>query len=193
MDYIRKTIWIGVLLLGIMPLSAQLYRHGLVLSMSKGDVALKTDKSSGRWREYEYKSGFSAGYRLRFNKPAPRSFHYDLDLNAGMKILRSTVYQQVPEYGNMRYGSKSFHYYTSVGGTANCSIIKNLSAGLGVEPSWYFRRGKPDIPLVAKIAYSLKVIDFELSGKYGPVNVLKTDGLQSGKFRDIQCSLFIPF
>ena len=117
-------------------------------------------------------------------------------MNAGVRMLRNAVYQQISGSGFdgfSRYSSRSLKYYTSIGGTANYSIIKNLSAGLGIEPAYYFHYSKFDIPVVAKIACNLKMIGFEISGKYGLMNVLKTEGLQSGKFRDIQCSLFIPF
>jgi hypothetical protein len=117
-------------------------------------------------------------------------------MNAGMRILRNTSYFQDPGYGLSSYGATSYKYYTTIGGTANYSIIKNLSAGLGIEPAYYFYPGKLDIPVVAKIACNFKIIGFEISGRYGLMNVhiLKTEeGLQSGKFRDIQCTLFIPF
>jgi hypothetical protein len=183
-------------------MSAQLSRHGLILNVTKGCVDLKTDNTSVQRKEVDYKSGFSVGYRLRFKKPAIRTFHYDIDANLGARILKSTTYtiydpsegyypydEGYPSVGFGGYSSSPTpKFYTSVGGTVNYSIIKNLSAGLGVEPTYYFRGDdKFDIPVVAKIAYNLKVVEFGISGKYGLMNV------GSGKFREIQFSLFIPF
>jgi hypothetical protein len=123
--------------------------------------------SSPLSRDEKDRTGFSAGYRLRFRQPAARSFHYDMDLNVGTKLLRSHTYLQVPEVGATIYTHNTQNLYTSLTLTANYSIFKNFSAGLGIEPSRYFRLNKYDVPLVAKSAYSLKVTDSEVTGKYG--------------------------
>jgi hypothetical protein len=191
----KKIILAYMLFICVMSVSAQLSRHGLVLNGGIGCVDSKTDKSSVQWQEVDYKSGFSVGYRLRLKKPATQFFHYDIDVNVGAKVLKSTSYTRYPDegyYSNVGYGGYSSSptpkLFTSVVGAANYSIIKNLSAGLGVEPTYYFRGDNNfDIPIVAKIAYSLKVVEFEISGKYGLMNV------KSGKMREIQLSLFIPF
>jgi len=72
-----------------------------------------------------------------------------------------------------------------------------LSVFLGVEPAYSFKAdgisNSFDIPVVAKIAYNLKVVEVGISGKYGLVNVFEMDYLKSGKIREIQLSHFIPF
>ena len=55
------------------------------------------------------------------------------------------------------------------------------------------RKNKFDVPVVAKITYSLKVVEFEVSGKYGLVNVFESPNQTSGKYRELQFALFIPF
>ena len=50
-----------------------------------------------------------------------------------------------------------------------------------------------DIPVVAKIAYNLKVAEVGIYGKYGPLSVFEMDYMKSGKVREIQLSVFIPF
>ncbi len=54
-------------------------------------------------------------------------------------------------------------------------------------------KNKFDIPLVAKVAYDLKVVEVGIVGKYGTVNLFETEYMKSGKIREIQLSLFIPF
>jgi len=191
-------------------LNAQISQHGLLLNGGLGRVDSKSDKRGERWDYIDYKVGMSLGYRLRFNKPAPKSFHYDWDVNVGVKGARvGNWYRiEVPEelkeigYSVAGYpysgvsGGAAFHY-TSMGFTANYSLIKNLSVGLGVEPTYFFKerriKNSFDIPVVAKIAYNLKVVEVGISGKYSPVSVFEMDYMKSGKTREIQLSLFIPF
>ena len=194
----RKKIFICVLIISAMSLSAQLSQHGLVLSGGKGSVNAKIDKSGTNWDEINYKSGLSIGYRLRIKKPAPQSFHYDMDINAGAKFWKSNRYRDDYAY-DRTYMSSTRMFLTSVGITANYSLFNKFSVGLGVEPAYYFRpnmneiKNKFDIPLVAKIAYDLKVVEVGIAGKYGTVNLFETEYMKSGKIREIQLSLFIPF
>ena len=202
---VRKVWLICMLFIGVLSLNAQLYQHGLMLNGGLGRVGSKSDKLGERWDEIDYKVGLSLGYRLRFNKPEPQSFHYDLDINAGVKGARPTkwnVEEWTDEDGNTyaaAYGGSAgaAFPYTSIGFTANYSLIKNLSVGLGVEPVYFFKANEIgnsfDIPVVAKIAYNLKFVEIGISGKYGLTNVFEMDYLKSGKVREIQLSLFIPF
>ena len=163
----------------------------------------KSDKWGDRWDDIDYKLGLSLGYRLRYNKPEPKSFHYDWDVNVGVKGARVANWNRqewIHEDDTLISlgvsGGAAFHY-ASIGFTANYSLIKNLSAGFGVEPVYFFKaeeiRNSFDIPVVAKIAYNLKVVEVGIYGKYGLVNVFEMDYLKSGKIREIQLSLFIPF
>jgi hypothetical protein len=232
-------LFMCMLFISIMYVSAQVAQHGLILNGGLGRVEAKIDKLGERWDDIEYKVGLSLGYRLRFNLPEPKSFHYDLDVNVGVKGARVANWGRIelPEelieagYG-LAYpysgssGGAAFHY-TSIGLTANYSLIKNLSVGLGLEPTYFLNRRIPgtliisdpdgtlgnldfdeisnlesnnrkikssfDIPFVAKIAYNLKVVEVSISGKYSTVSVFETDYLKSGKIREVQLSVFIPF
>jgi len=235
-----KTLLCCVMFVCAISLQAQISQHGLVLNGGLGKVDSKIDKWGERWDDIEYKVGLSLGYRLRFNKPEPKSFHYDWDVNVGVKgarvanwnrielpeELKETGYGVAYPYSGGSVGA-AFHY-TSMGFTANYSLIKNLSVGLGIEPTYFLNRTIPgtfivydpdgtlgnldfneisnfenknrnkiknnfDIPVVAKIAYNLKVAEVGISGKYSPVSVFETDYMKSGKIREIQLSIFIPF
>jgi len=225
-----------MLFFSAMYLNAQISQHGLLLNGGLGRVDSKSDKRGERWDDIEYKVGMSLGYRLRFNKPDSKSFHYDWDINVGVKGVRVANWFriEVPEelkeigYGVADYpyngssGGAAYHY-ASMGFTVNYSLIKNLSVGLGIEPTYFLNRKIPgtfiisdpdgidfddsayfefnkreiknrfDIPVVAKIAYNLKVVEVGISGKYSSVSVFETDYMKSGKIREIQLSLFIPF
>ena len=205
----KRLLLFVMLFVCAMSLSAQLYQHGLLLNGGLGRVDSKSDKWGERWDDIEYKVGLSFGYRLRYNKPEPKSFHYDWDINAGVKGARVANWGKIgvtDEERELGYGAAypyggwsggaAFHY-TSIGFTANYSLIKNLSVGLGVEPTYFFKaneiKNRFDIPVVAKIAYNLKVAEVGIYGKYGPVGVFEMDYMKSGKVREIQLSVFIPF
>jgi len=207
----RKLVVFCALFIGVITVSAQLSQHGLIVNGGIGDEDSKIDFAPGAsWYKLGYKAGFSVGYRLRFNKPSLRSFHYDMDVNIGAKLLKPATY----DYPFSSTGGTTPDFFSSIGGTVNYSFIKNFSIGLGVEPTYYFngtipgsftsterldenrifnRKNKFDIPVVAKIAYNFNGLELGISGKYGMMNVLETEYFKYGKFRDIQLSIFIPF
>ncbi len=206
----KKIILSAVFVLFTAVLSAQVIsRHGLVLNGGIGSLSTTfTDKDLDmKYAQESYKSGYAIGYRFRFNHPAPQRFHYDCDLNFGVKLWNYLYLKKAPDEGNTDYGygyevihdGTAIYGYASIGGTANYSVIKNLSIGLGIEPTYFFMRegqwseNKYDIPLVGKIAYNFNFLEVGISYKYGLMNVLETDFLKSGKFREVQLSLFIPF
>ena len=79
--------------------------------------------------------------------------------------------------------------------------MKKISVGLGVEPTYFFVKNRylyeyktnVDVPIVAKIVYNLKFVEIGIIGKYGLVNLFETEHLKSGKIREVQLSVFIPF
>jgi len=73
----RVVFFICMLFISAISLNVQLYQHGLILNGGLGSVDAKIDKLGKRWDDIEYKVGLSLGYRFRFNKPEPKSFHYD--------------------------------------------------------------------------------------------------------------------
>ena len=211
----KRVVFISILLVSALTASAQLSQHGILLNGGIGSVhggyGRYADPRSfyGEHEDYivdadfEYKSGVSAGYRLRFKMPAPKSFHYDLDLNIGAKFLNyKHDYYKVVTAGD--YFTEEFayslssvnpYYFTSLGGTVNYSFVKNFSAGLGIEPSFYLNRAsknKYDVPIVAKVAYQFRFVEVGITGKFGLTNVLESSYMTRGKYREIQMSLFIP-
>jgi hypothetical protein len=208
----KKFFFTCVLFISVMSLSAQLSQHGPVVNGGIGIMNAKVDKSGNIWTDIENKSGLSVGYRLRFKKPAPQSFHFDLDINAGAKSVKRSTFLGKDGYGtdwwtpdvplsDQYYFYSKLHYYASIGGTFNFSIVKNFSVGLGFEPTRYFYPNDDfmlyrnyDLPVVAKIAYNLKFVEIGITGKYGLFSVTELPReSKKGRFSDIQLSVFVPF
>ena len=228
----RKLVVFCALFIGVMTVSAQLSQHGLVLNGGIGLV--DTELNPGfTWDDYKYKAGISVGYRFRFNRQEPKNFHYDLDVNAGIKFLNAFRYRPYTvsndEESYVIYlpsQGKREDLFISVGGTVNYSIIKNFSIGLGIEPVYFYRHRrhyfkedlsrikdwrdygyevsdlyveekdnnkKFDLPVVAKVAYDFKKFEVGITGKYGLVNVFESPHLKSGRYGELQLSIFIPF
>jgi len=208
--------------MSVISLDAQISQHGLLLNGGIGSVSSQTDKSKDEWTKLDYKFGLSAGYRLRFNMPTLHSFHYDIDVMAGAKFFKPYTYFNTHSGNNYASSGATPDYFTSISGTVNYTLFKNISIGFGLEPSYYFnnklpgtygailnpeqgyypgyfgsnteRKTKFDIPIVAKVSYNLKVVEIGISGKYGLTNVVqKPHSMKSGKNREIQLHLFIPF
>lgn len=153
-----------------------------------------------------YKSNMMLGYRFRvphYDIPA----FLDIDAMAGLDNWSSAYKKkesgQEPNNGlagsYYSYQAQNNYFHAAVGATANYTLFENLSAGIGVAPTYWFYTGgeyssnKFDVPLVAKIGCNLKYFELGLSYKHGLMNSIKTDYIQSGNFRDVQLTLWIPF
>ena len=115
-----------MLFISIIPLSAQIVQHGLVLNGGIGQAKSKLDRSNAEWEDITYEFGASVGYRLRFNMPAARSFHYDLDVSAGTKAKNFYEnYTTIHDGGIHTVGQRSFSTdpVISIGATANYSLV----------------------------------------------------------------------
>jgi hypothetical protein len=208
----KKVLLVCMLFISTMFASAQLSQHGLLLNGGFGSVDVKIDKGSISWDDMEYKGGTSIGYRLRFKKPTFQSFHYDVDVKGGAYFTRNMnwsyfIFEGYPNANGepvniIGFGGSGGHWlssYISLGGTANYTLINNLSVGLGLEPTYIFKPSgneslnKFDIPVTAKIAYNLKFVEVGLYGKYGLMNIMDKTHPQSGKIRELHLSIFIPF
>jgi hypothetical protein len=190
-----------------------------------GGVGCTCTDSIIKWQDTRYIAGISIGYRWRFKMPALKSFHFDADAKVGSSFYSRTKFPQgdppaeIPNgeennywysdgyyygyggfYSNYGYFGNFSNHTISISGTANYSFVKNLSVGLGVEPTFYFQPNKEgiklisyyDLPVVAKIAYNLKFLEIGIYGKYGFINEFETWTMRSGKIREIQLSAFIP-
>ena len=154
--------------------------------------------------DIHYKSNFSIGYRFRIKQPGTSLF-YNLDANLGTKSWQTTVRSLNPRndpsnpYDNILSKEESTQFYlASLSATANYSIYKGLNAGVGLEPAFLIMQTRSndkffDMPLVVKLAYDLGPVELGINYKYGLFDLIKTDDIKSGKFRDLQISLFIPF
>jgi hypothetical protein len=173
---------------------------GLLIGGGLGSISSKYNAGAlqtSRNNDVNYKANVSLGYRFRVPFSDTTLLFADLDANLGLKLWHS------------EYGASSVHpafsenssdiFYTSLSGTLNYSVLENLSIGAGVEPTYYFRfEGEDsskhfDTPIVGKVAYNFDTFEIGFSYKYGLMNVLKTDYLESGKIRDWQISVWIPF
>ncbi|MDR1200082.1 MAG: porin family protein [Tannerellaceae bacterium] len=172
-------------------------KHGLIIGGGMGDIKSELESLPDvKYSDVSYKSGYAIGYRLRL-EPGINPFFVDVDANIGMKTWKSSYSKSLKEPA--LFDASSQYYYVSAGGTFNYSIYRGLSAGVGIEPTYYFyqegetSRNKFDAPLIGKVAYDFGKFELGVSYKHGLTDVIKTDRIKSGKFRDIQLSLFIPF
>lgn len=172
---------------------------GIVVSGGLGSIKTKLKPSvqeEASPYDVDYRYNLSLGYRFRLHAVKTSPFFYDLEAGLGMKYWDSS-YGQVPgEPATLEAGAKMFS--TFVSGTANYTIYKGLSIGAGIQPIYYFSQNggnnkKFDIPIVAKVAYRFKAFEIGLNYKHGLMNTLETKYLKSGKFREYNLSLWIPF
>ncbi|MDR2147429.1 MAG: hypothetical protein LBE91_13315 [Tannerella sp.] len=186
-------------------------QHGLLLGGGKGNISSPIDPSyidgnGGHINGFytNYLGNASLGYRIRINRiKVPKDF-LDIDMNVNAKAWKATEWyrfesSQIPEasgYGDFGMGGTSMMLCFSISSTYNYRIFKGLNAGIGIAPTYFLEnqddRGL-DIPLMVKVGYDFKFLEIGMNYKYGLLNTLKEDFLKSGKFRDWQINLFIPF
>ncbi|MDR3140874.1 MAG: hypothetical protein LBU37_04000 [Tannerellaceae bacterium] len=197
---VKKILLVAITVFCVLTSNAQtIAKHGLILGGGMGDIKSELKSLPDvKYSDLSYKSGYAIGYRLRLT-PGIHPFFIDADANIGMKTWKSTdailidpaSYAVSSQYNYVLVSASSLYYYASVGGTFNYSIYRGLSAGIGVEPTYYFSQGF-DAPLIGKVAYDFGKFELGVSYKHGLADVI-TDRIKAGKFRDIQFSLFIPF
>lgn len=183
-------------------------KSGLILQGGAGNIQSVIEPSAlatSIFYDINYQSYLSVGYRFHIKQSgSPLFFNFDGSL--GMKSWQARFDFLNPEndpsnpYDNvLSHQSSSQYYFASLTGTVNYSIYKGLSSGVGLEPTYLVWRNVGsgqnhfDVPIVARLAYDFGFLELGLNFKYGLMNLIKTDRIQSGKFRDWQFSLFIPF
>lgn len=172
-------------------------KHGIVLGGGLGSInkEYKPFINNVTKGETKYKSSIYIGYKFRMN--SSESFFLDVDLNLGVKMWKSSFKNNKPE--PPIYEASSEYYYISTNGSINYLIYKGLSVGVGIEPTYYFytdgekSKNKFDTPIIGKVAYDFGKFELGIGYKHGLFSPIKTDYFKSGKFRDVQVSLFIPF
>jgi hypothetical protein len=195
---VKKILLVTITVFCVVASNAQtIAKHGLIIGGGIGDIKSELKSLPDiKYSDVSYKSGFAIGYRLRLD-PGIRPFFIDVDANIGAKLWNSSYAKSLMEPAH--YAAASLYYYASAGGTFNYSIYRGLSVGVGVEPTYYFyqegetSKNKFDAPLIGKVAYDFGKFEIGVSYKHGLTDVIKTDRIKSGKFRDIELSLFIPF
>jgi hypothetical protein len=195
---VKKILLVIITVFSVLTSNAQtIAKHGLIIGGGIGDIKSELKSLPDiKYSDVSYKSGFALGYRLRLD-PGIHPFFVDVDANIGMKTWKSSYSKSLMEPAI--FDASSRYYYVSAGGTFNYSIYRGLSAGVGIEPTYYLyqegesSRNKFDAPLIGKVAYDFGKFELGVSYKHGLTDVIKTDRIKSGTFRDIQLSLFIPF
>ena len=171
----------------------QAQEHGPVIGVSLGTFHEKTDAVSSllKGSELHYHVGYS--YRQYFKHK------FALDVTA----LYGT---QGTEYQWYTAGSESYDVkgqYVSLGAVASYECFKNFRVGVGADFAYYLGKIKLpatdntmnhplDIPLVARVSYAVKCVEFQLSYKLGTCNLAKSQSFGKLTSRDLQLSIFVP-
>lgn len=172
---------------------------GIVASGGIGNIKSKlnpsTQATAGSY-DVDYKYNLSLGYRFRLHASEASSFFYDVEAGLGMKYYDYSFGKVPGKPATVDGSAKRFSVYAA--GTANYTLYKGLSIGAGVEPTYYFSQNggnsrKFDIPVIARVAYRFKAFEIGLNYKHGFMNTLKTEHLKSGKFREYNLSIWVPF
>lgn len=175
-------------------------KSGIILVGGRGKISAKVNPTILEKiisNEIDYKSNYALGYRFRFHHSYIPQLFFDADANLGMRIWHSSYIRSYNE--PPIYGASSQWIHISGGTSANYLIGKKFSVGLGLEPTYFISqngeksKNKFDVPIFAKIAYNFSHFELGLSYKHGLLNTIKTDYLDSGRFRDVQLSVWIPF
>lgn len=207
---IKTTLLFLFLLFLSLPVGAQT-QTGLLVGGGSGSFSyggIKARYENMTLRDVDYKLNGFVGYRFRLHPFTSCKAFVDLDASVGVKswdyLYRPILKQQPsdnPQVGGIYFlSSSAYACFASLGGTINYPVYKGLSVGVGVEPVYYFAGYEKedmkhpfDVPFVGKIAYNLKFMELGISYKHGLSNVIETKDFTSGKFRDWQVSVWIPF
>lgn len=193
-----KTIRLALVALFSLVVSVlQAQEHGPVIGTSYGTFYEKdnrvTVKSDG------YKFHYHAGYSYR------QHFKHKIALDVtALYGTQGTDYQyKIYDLGKTDtedFGMKSS--YVSLGAVASYECFKNFRVGVGAEFSWSmtkiseahrsFHTNYGDVPLLARVSYSLKYVELQLSYKQGLFSVIDNPTLGKLKTRDLQLSVFVP-
>jgi len=90
----------------------------------------------------------------------------------------------------------------SIGTVFSYECFSNFRLGVGADVAWYVNRlgastynskkNAIDIPIVARVSYTLKWLELQLSYKQGTCNLMNTSGVGKVTSRNIQFSVFMP-
>ena len=177
---------------------------GLIIEGGKGNTSqvengkiLQEVTDLGSRRNIDYILNAALGYKLRF-KSNEKSF-YDIDFLAGIKKINSDI-ENTGKTDSIFLGYSGRYIFLdfSVSAAYQYKVWKNLYAGIGLSPTYYFfesseRKWRFDLPVTVKVGYDFKYVDLALIYKRGMLHALKSEVFAKGNINDIQLQLFIPF
>lgn len=184
-------------------LSAQV-SSGIIAGGGIGNMDTKYQKfipanKTGAKYEGDYNYDLYLGYRFRIQQAAT-PFFYDLDARFGTMSITDVSYMGVSKTSIQEKDmGNNQKYYFAIGTMANVKVFKGLSAGIGLEPTYYFaqqHRNKYsprfDIPVVARIGYDFGNFEVSLSAKYGLIRNSLKGVLDSNRREALMLSVYIP-
>lgn len=173
--------------------------HGPVVGTSYGTFYEKDNRITVEPDGYKFHYHVGYSYRQHFKHKIA------LDVTAlygtqGADYQYKTFDQQRVEVGVEDFGMKG--QYVSLGAVVSYECFKNFRVGVGADFSWSmtkiseahrsFNTSYGDVPLLARVSYSLKCVEFQLSYKQGLFSVIDNPTLGKLKTRDWQLSVFVP-
>jgi hypothetical protein len=182
---------------------------GLMIGGGKGTISdIKIKNPADMAGLGEKKWDMAVGYKFRL-PPSQKRYFYDMDITLGFKRVQYDCYKDY--WPNFSFESrplpsakvKNNYFQISVNPTWNYTLFQGWYAGAGIEPTFYLVSNPNkyqqkdsysyDMPLTAKFGYDFKYVDIAVGYKYGLCNTLNTNDFSSGKFRNWQIQVFIPF
>lgn len=160
------------------------------LPQSVADVPVSIDKANSYFKS---KLALELGYRFRL-QPTKSRFFYNIDLLAGYnrhEYGANFMLGKNPTYAGPS-GTRDV-FSASVAGAVNYTIVKGLSVGIGVQPTYSFSGAKAfDIPLFATVAYDLKYVELAFSYKQGLLTNDKVNPFENLRLSQWQFSVYVP-
>jgi hypothetical protein len=209
----KRIIFVIAFMCAIPSVFAQMQvKSGLILGA--GNYTLRDvgiNKVEDAVQLYRNKVDIAAGYKFRL-LPAGKRYFIDLDAQLGFRKVKWDYFEDYmaivqehwpdlrPAMPSRQQADK--YYQLSLNPTFNYTLYDGWYAGLGIEPTIYYvgygnnahkNFFTGDIPLTARIGYDFKYIDVAFSYKYGFTDILTSDYFSSGKIRNWQIQVFIPF
>lgn len=191
--------WVFLVMFVVVTTVLQAQEHGPVIGGSYGTFYKKYDvwtiDSKG------YKPHFHVGYSYR------QHFKHQLALDVtALYGTQGTDYQRLLSDDGKIFEVEGDYdvkgQYLSLGGVLNYECFKNFRVGVGADVAWYrskivsqdysVKTNSVDVPLTARVSYSLKYVEFQLTYKQGLFSVVDNPHLGKMKARDFQLSVFVP-
>lgn len=175
----------------------QAQEHGPVVGASYGTFYEKIDNAMVYPDNYKLHYHVGYAYRQHFKHKIA------LDVTA-LYGTQGTDFQyrihQMEGTSTEDFGVKS--QYVSLGTVVSYECFKNFRVGVGAGFSWSMTKiseehrnlhtSYGDMPLLARVSYSLKCVEFQLAYKQGLFSVADNPVLGKMKTRDFQLSVFVP-